>query len=531
MAFRFHLPSRTRLSHRYISLVAACAMVLYGYDASVFNAVQGSDNWNNYYGNPNSSVVGSVTTAYTVGSIISGFFFSAPISDYFGRRFSIAVGAVIVIASTFVQAFSPRGSIGGFIAGRFFVGVGQGIALPAGPVYIGELAPADIRGTMMSFWQLFYSVGSFIAFWINYSCTKRAASLGDWDWRMVVIFQILVPILICGAIFFCPETPRWYAQKGRYDEARASLRRVRETDEEIDNEMAMITTAIEYEHEALKGSYWPLWKDHSLRRRLLLAFVINCGQQITGQGSLNNYSTIIYKKVFTDNDTIQLINALNGTFGILFTLNATWTVDRFGRKPVLFVGAIGMAICMIITATVETQTPYLPGNTKSQPVGIATVFLMFLFTLFYKPSWGAVVWIWTSEVFSMNVRAQAVGMSSQMQNVANAILQQVFPLILDKINFYTFYMFAGINFLLALFVWFVLPETKGVKLENMDTLFGGESHAERGADLILREKQGAEQIEYTEDRVSLTEEQRLATEKLAMQVVMESRRAKTDDVA
>lgn len=113
-----------------------------------------------------------------------------------------------------------------------------------------------------------------------------------------------------------------------------------------------------------------------------LALVINAGQQITGQGSLNTYSTKIYEKVFTSDSQIALINALNATFGILFTLNAVWIVDRFGRKFLLIVGAIGMGICMIIAAAVETETPDLPNGAKSTPVGISIVFLMFLFIFF-----------------------------------------------------------------------------------------------------------------------------------------------------
>lgn len=160
---------------------------------------------------------------------------------------------------------------------------------------------------------------------------------------------------------------------------------------------------------------------------LVLAVGINIGQQFTGQGSLVMYSTMIYKKVFTDNSQIQLINALNGTFGILFTLNATWMADRFGRRPLLLIGAAGMSVCMFIVAAVVTETPNLADGSKEKSVGIATVFLMFLFAFFYKPSWGATVWIWTSEVFSMNVRAQAVAMSTQSQSISNTILRKDTP--------------------------------------------------------------------------------------------------------
>jgi MFS family permease len=216
---------------------------------------------------------------------------------------------------------------------------------------------------------------------------------------------------------------------------------------------------------------------------MYIAMIINGGQQITGQGTLNSYSSIIYKKVFKSSDTVALINALNATFSIIFTLNATWTVDRFGRKFLFIVGGIGMGICMLVVATVETQTSYLPDGSKSQPVGIAIVFIMFLFALFYKPSWGATVWIFTAEIFSMNVRAQAVGMCSQSQNVVNSIVQQFFPVFLKNEGFYAFYMFAAINVLLAAFVWFFVPETKQVSLEEMDAVFGGANHVNEGAAL------------------------------------------------
>jgi MFS family permease len=216
---------------------------------------------------------------------------------------------------------------------------------------------------------------------------------------------------------------------------------------------------------------------------MYIAMIVNGGQQITGQGTLNSYSSIIYKKVFKSSDTVALINALNATFSIIFTLNATWTVDRFGRKFLFIVGGIGMGICMLVAATVETQTPYLPDGSKSQPVGIAIVFIMFLFALFYKPSWGATVWIFTAEIFSMNVRAQAVGMCSQSQNVVNSIVQQFFPVFLKNEGFYAFYMFAAINVLLAAFVWFFVPETKQVSLEEMDAVFGGANHVNEGAAL------------------------------------------------
>lgn len=300
-----------------------------------------------------------------------------------------------------------------------------------------------------------------------------------------------------------------YVKKGNnIEKARAALQKVRDTEEEVEQELLEIREAIEYEKEAISGNYSALWKDKSLRKRMALALVLNAGQQVTGQGSLNSYSTKIYKKVFTSDSQIALINALNATFGILFTLNAVWIIDRFGRKFLLIVGGIGMGLCMIIVSAVETETPVLANGAKSEPVGISIVFLLFLFIFFCKfpsilhipkasltvpstdkPSWGATVWIWTSEIFSMNVRAQAVGMASQTQNVANAIVQQFFPIFLDNEGFYAFYMFAGINFLLAVFVFFLIPETKQVPLEEIDILFGGTNHVAQGEEVLAQQKE------------------------------------------
>jgi MFS family permease len=175
---------------------------------------------------------------------------------------------------------------------------------------------------------------------------------------------------------------RYIQKNNNIDKAQAALSLVRETEEEVAIELLQIREALEYEKEAISSSYSALWKDRSVRKRLLLAFVINAGQQLTGQGSLNSYSTKIYQKVFKSASQIALINALNATFGILFTLNAIWIIDRFGRKVLLIVGGIGMGICMIIVAAVETETPTLHGGAKSEPVGISIVFLLFLFILF-----------------------------------------------------------------------------------------------------------------------------------------------------
>jgi len=150
----------------------------------------------------------------------------------------------------------------------------------------------------------------------------------------------MMPIIICAQLPFLPESPRWLiAKRNDYHAAKAALMRVRTTEEEVDAEILSIREAIAFEQEAAprkREAYLALLKDKAIRKRLILAFIINVGQQLTGQGTLNSYSSTIYKKVFDNVDTINLINALNGTLGIIFTLNATWTVDRYDSPARLY---------------------------------------------------------------------------------------------------------------------------------------------------------------------------------------------------
>ncbi|KDE03937.1 hypothetical protein MVLG_05629 [Microbotryum lychnidis-dioicae p1A1 Lamole] len=515
------MPSKTTVTNWCYGIAACMAMILYGYDASTFNAVQGSKHWVAYFNKPTPSQIGTINSVYVVGNIVSGFFAAPWVSSRYGRRVPIMLGALLVIVATFVQTFAPRGHLNAFLGGRFIVGLGQGLALPNGPVYVSEVTRPHVRGRLLGFWQLFYSVGAFVAFWINYATSKHTAKLGEWDWKLVLIFQLVCPVILLITMPLVCESPRWLAEKGRVDDARRALRRIRDTEEEIESELLEIREALEFEQNELKSTgfysaYKLLWTDKSLRRRFIFALIINAGQQLTGQGSLVSYSTAVYKKVFTNLSTVALINALNATFGIVFTLTAVFFIERLGRKGLLTIGAIGQALCMLIVAVVGSETPFIGAkhDSKTLPVGVSIVFLLFLFIFFYKPSWGATVWIWTSEVFSFNVRIYAVGAATQTQNVANIIMNQFFPQFLAKAGFRAFYLFAGINVGLAIFCIFVLPETRGVKLEEMDVIFGGKNHVDGGADMM------AGQSTYSAEKPGVEHhENDLTSEELAKRTV------------
>ncbi|WAO94459.1 Hypothetical protein NCS54_01204300 [Fusarium falciforme] len=478
----------------FCATAAAMVMALAGYDASTFNSIQGFKTFINHFKEKEDdelkpNILGGINTAYHVGAIVSGLFISPTISKKFGRRVPIQLGTFIVLVSVMFQTFAPN--IACFIAGRVLMGLGKGISMNNGPTYIAEIAPAKVRGVMLSLWQLWYTIGAFTVYWAAYGAQKSTLDMGIWQWRIPLFVQIPIPIFIIVSMFFCPESPRWLVENDRVEEARKALAEVRF--DGVDEEISDIVTAVAYEKATVK--HWDKWwapyltlvREPSLLRRVFVVIFINIGQQISGSSSLNAYTTLIYKQVFNNDDTIFLINALSSTCSIIFTLSCTLLVDRAGRRFILMLGAFGMCLSLLVVAILGMKVPENPDGSRPYGMGVAVAAMFFLFIFFYKPSWGATVWVYTSEIFSTDVRAHGVAIGAQSQSIASTILNQFFPSFLKNCGFYTFFFFVGVNALLVIGVFFFLPETKSVPLEEIDVLFGSVSHRAHGED-VMEEK-------------------------------------------
>ncbi|KAJ3193133.1 hypothetical protein HDU82_002914, partial [Entophlyctis luteolus] len=272
----------------FVCIVASMSMFMYGYDASTFNTVNGFASWNAFFGDGScttknvtvvcSSVLGNVNTGYTVGAIFTGFFVAPFLADIWGRRLPMAIGCVFVIGFTFMQAFASNYMI--HVLGRGGIGLGQGLMLPIGPIYLGELAPKEIRGTMMSLWQLFYSVGALLSYVVGLVTTNEP-SLGNWQWRWVILCQVAAPIIFLVSIGFCPESPRWMILKGRNDEARNILLKIR-AEEDVEMEVEEMITVIEQGRASNPGTfaaYKMIFTQWNIAKRLLMVMLINFGQQ------------------------------------------------------------------------------------------------------------------------------------------------------------------------------------------------------------------------------------------------------------
>ncbi|KAK9235400.1 putative quinate permease [Lipomyces kononenkoae] len=342
---------------------------------------------------------------------------------------------------------------------------------------------------------MFWSFGALEAAGICLG-TSYYPGLGNWQWRIPTLIQIVTPTMICVCVSFCPESPRWLVANNRIDAARKSLERVR-PEEEVETELREIEAAVLYEKEITKGRYKQWFVNKSYLKRLGLVFGLYLGQQLGGMGILTQYSGIVYNAVFKNSSTDILLNFLNWSLAVLYVLPATFYVDKVGRRPLLLIGAVGQALAMFLVATVVTQTPRQANGDYRYSIGVASVFFVFLYNLFYQFSWGCSTWVVATEIFPLNVRAQGLAISGNVESAVMTALGLAFPTFLANCGFYAFYFFMAVNVCNFIWVFFFLPETKNLSLEEMDHLFGGEDHGIAGQMLLDQKVTG--NIEHVEN--------------------------------
>lgn len=324
--------------------------------------------WVDYFHHPSPYWIGMINTAPGIVSTVYAFFIAPIVNDFLGRRRSIFAAGLVNIVGAIIMTFAPN--VAAFMVGKAIISISVSQGGNSGPLLISELALPSIRGRLISFWQMFWSFGAILAAYVSLGTTYSPA-LGDWQWKIPALLQIFTPTLICVCVCFVPESPRWLVAKGRSEEARRALCRVR-LEDDVDEELKEIQGAVLYESEYTKGKYKQWFVNKSYFRRLVLVFGLYLGQQLGGQGVLTQYSGIVYQSVFKDPKTIILLNGLNWALAVLYVLPATFFIDRIGRKPLLLAGALIQAIAMMGAATVVTQSPKVNGSYKFG-TGVAAV--------------------------------------------------------------------------------------------------------------------------------------------------------------
>ncbi|WP_303309591.1 sugar porter family MFS transporter [Hymenobacter sp. BT730] len=442
-----------------ITMVAAVGGLLFGYDTAVIAGAIGFLQAN-YHLSP--AMMGWIASCAIVGCMV-GALFAGALSDRIGRKKVLMLSAILFAVSSIGTAMPP--DLTWFVAFRLVGGLGIGIASILAPMYITEIAPAAIRGRLVSINQLGIVTGILLIYFVN----AGIAGLYDeaWNisvgWRWMFGSGIIPSVVFMVLLFFVPESPRWLAKQGYVAEPLAILTRIN-GEEQARVELAQITSALSEESGTLGELFGP-----ALRKPLVIGLVLAVLSQITGINAIMYYAPEIFKSTGDGSDSALLQTILVGTVNLLFTIVAIKYVDKWGRKGLLLVGSAGMAVCLLI----------IGGAFYLEMVrGYVVLVFILAYIAFFAVSLGPLAFVIIAEIFPNRTRGLAMSLCLGALWVSVYLVSQFFPILLQSIgSAYTFWVFMALSALTFVFVWKAVPETKGRTLEEIEHSWADEQAA------------------------------------------------------
>jgi MFS transporter, SP family, galactose:H+ symporter len=380
-----------------------------------------------------------------VGAAISG-----GIADRIGRRLTLFTAGIVFIAGALVSAVAPNETV--LLVGRAIVGIAIGFSSVVAPLYISEVAPAGVRGALVSLYQFAITVGILAAYIVDYGF----AGSGQWRWMLGLGF---VPSLVLvGGMLFVPESPRFLFKSGNDAGARDELGRMYEDPVEIAAEEDSIRASLQ-----VRAASWEAFRAPLIRRALFIGVSLAVLQQVTGINTVIYYGPQILKMAgIGSNSASILAEALVGTVNCLMTLIAIFFVDRIGRKPLLYAGLAGMFVSLSALAYAFAQ-PHLSGSLSVIALGS-----MMLYVGCFAFSLGPIVWLLISEIFPLPARGLGMSLSTLANWVGNFLVSQFFLTMIQKLGTpVTFGTYALLCIVTFLFVRSMVPETKRELLERV----------------------------------------------------------------
>ncbi|EJF90371.1 sugar porter family MFS transporter [Bartonella tamiae] len=445
MQSRTHSTKRTIV---FICFLAALAGLLFGLDTGV---ISGALPFLSQEFGLSEVVEGRVVSSLMLGAAF-GAIFAGWLSFYIGRKYSLIIAATLFVLGSLVCALSP--SVEVLIIARVALGVAIGIASYAAPLYLSEIAPEKIRGSMISFYQLLITVGILAAYLSNTAFSYWEA----WRWMLGVI-AIPAALMFLGALVL-PRSPRWLASKGRLKEAERVLDGIRETQEEAKNELTEIVDSLK-----IKQSGWLLFKHNAnFRRSVGLGVVLQIMQQFTGINIILYFAPrIIEIAGFTSTTQQMWGTVIVGLVNVFATFIAMGVVDSWGRRKTLVLGFSVMAIGMGVLSLMLGM-----GSTTVWAQYFA-IFVLLIFIVGFAMSAGPLVWVLCSEIQPLKGRDFGITVSTATNWFANmAIATPFLYMISNWGGSITFLLFAIMNAIFIGITLWLVPETKNISLENIE---------------------------------------------------------------
>lgn len=470
-----------------IAVIMCMGAAAYGYDTGFFGGTLALPSFKRDFG---LDVMSKTEAANTKANLVSlfqgGSFFGAglqlPFTERYGRKWSVIFSNVIFLASAFAQTFAA-GSVGIFMLGRFLGGFAVGFLSLVIPVYLAEFAPASIRGRLVGFFDIFIQVGTLGGFWINYGIETTMAS-NRFQWQFPVFVQFFPSALLFIGCFFVPESPRWLILKGRPEQASKNLSRIRCLPEDhVYIQWELRTTQAQVDEErAVMGDagLWKVFKELCTSRghakRVMFGFILIMFKTFSGVQAVNYYSPIIFEQLgFKGAKNSLFATGIYGTCKFIFTLLfGFFLVDRVGRRLPLIVGSIVLSLSLFYIGGYLTAIGPRDENASRTAGDYTAIVAIFLYASWYCLGWNSVPLTVISEIFNLRYRTLSMSLCLMWQWLCTFSIVRIMPIALNTVTTKTYFIFGSIFFCSAPFVYFFIPETKGLGLEYMDRLFDGE---------------------------------------------------------
>jgi len=438
-----------------ISFIAAIAGLLFGYDTGI---ISGALQFivTTFHISPHDAltqeiIVASVPIGAFIGAVVSQF-----LSNRLGRKYSIITTAILFSIGTLVAADAH--SISEVVSGRLLMGLAVGISAMIVPMYLSELAPQKIRGSLVFCFQLAINVGLFSAFLINYLFVASE------NWRAMFAVGIVPSIILGIGMLFLPCSPRWLVYSRRDLKAKHTLRKLRCTGD-IEQEFQEIKSSVANQ----QGNFFQLWKS-PVRPVSLICFFLFGFQQLTGINTIMYYAPIIYQYAGFKGAEGQVLAAVgNGVTLVFVTMLGMWLVDKLGRRKLFMIGFVGMVICLSLLGLVYQHRF---GQAASPSIAMVAVIC---YILFFGVSIGPLAYLIMSELFPLNVRSSGMALASCGNWGFNVLVSSTFLTLVHLITIAdTFYFYAFCTLIGCVFCYFFIPETKGMSLESIEkNLYSG----------------------------------------------------------
>ncbi|ORY31406.1 general substrate transporter [Naematelia encephala] len=459
-----------------LAVLASMGGFIFGYDTGQISDILLMEDFLRRFGQKQSDGTyafsnvreGLIVALLSIGTLI-GAVAGSYISNWIGRRRAMSVFCAVFSVGLLIQVCSFTSWVQ-IMMGRFIAGWGVGALSAAVPVYQSETAPKEIRGSLVSTYQLLITAGIFVAYAICIG--TRYLDTNGASWRIPIALGWVWAVALGVGIMFMPESPRWLIQNGKFDAARISLAKVRGVPVESDHvEYAFgeIATDVKKEEAAGKGTWLECFIGHpgipKLAYRTFLGMMLQALQQLTGANYFFYYGATVFQNVgLSDSYKSQLIF---GGINFACTFFGIWVMERFGRRWPLIIGGVWQAAWLFAYASVGVTH-----DTTQRGTGQFLIAASALFIFGYASTWAPGIWILTGETFPTRTRQKQASLAVASNWIWNFLIAFFTPFITQNINYSYGYVFAGCNLFGAVFVYFFLYESSKLSLENVNHMYG-----------------------------------------------------------